>query len=85
MVDVIALSQFEHGKTRTQGSSFSVSESVAKQLVSKGLVELASARQEQTPPKAGGGKSSASPAAPVSPGKTAKQSGSGETAKQTEQ
>lgn len=85
MADVIALSQFEHGKTRKTGDTFSVSDSVAKQLKSKGLVELASAGKKQTPSQAPGKQSSASPAGQASPSKTAKQSGSGESKAQTGQ
>lgn len=73
MPEVVALTYFDHGRTRAVGERFHCSEYAAKMLSDKKLVRVITARPE----KAAGAKSSASPAAPASPKQTAKKSGSG--------
>ena len=73
MPQVEALQSFEHGGARRRYSRFSVSEPVARELATRGLVRIIDDR----PPQAAGKKSSASPAAPALPQTTAKRYGRG--------
>lgn len=72
---VEALQSFEHSGSRRKHSQFTVSEPTAKELVRAGLVRIV----DQRPQEAAGTKSSASPAAPVSPQTTVSESESGDT------
>ena len=70
---VEALQSFEHGGARRRYSRFSVSEPVARDLATRGLVRIIDDRPQQ----AAGTPLSASPAAPASPRTTAKKPGRG--------
>jgi len=70
---VEALQSFEHGGARRRFNRFTVSEPVARDLATRGLVRIIDDR----PPQAAGTPLSASPAAPASPRTTAKKPGRG--------
>lgn len=71
-MQVRALQSFEHGGSRKRGATFSVSDNQAKKLEQAGLVEIV--RPGADPVKAGGARSSASPAAQASPQTTLRKS-----------
>lgn len=81
MAVVIAVSSFDHGGSRRRGDEFEVSDVQAAALMRAGLVIVREC--EQDPGKAGGEKSSASPAAPALPQTTARKSFGGGKRKAT--
>lgn len=82
MPEVSALTSFEHNGARRRGDVFDVSDNHAKALHKAGLVQIIGA--ESDPSKAAGAKSSASPAAPVSPQTTAQKSKPGARSKKSQ-
>jgi AT hook motif. len=79
MKQVQALRGFIHGEPRKRNERFSVTNQTAAELEQKGLVRILSDEgpTEETPSTADVEKSSASPAAPVSPQTIANTSGNG--------
>jgi|GEM_PF-6460442 len=65
MTEVIAKRRFFHAGKRGIGERFETSSRIAKELASKGLVQVV--EDSKDPPRAAGAKPSASPADPVSP------------------
>ena len=86
-IKVVALHGFDHEGPRRRGAAFYVPMRTAKALEQNGLVKIVKPKKSAAavPPKATGGKSSASPAARVSRKKTLPPSDAGETADQPEQ
>lgn len=85
-MEVTALKNFEHNGSRRRGSTFTVPARAASDLERKGLVAVSHQVTDKVadPAQAAGRKLSASPAAPASPLKTARQSRRGATT-QTEE
>lgn len=83
MVEVTALTGFDHDKRRSRGESFDVSINQARALKQRGLVTFDDPEQSTDPGGAAGGKSSASRAGRASRPKTAKPSAGGAEPKPT--